>query len=218
MLKKLGVIAVIAMFLLTGLTTSLAISQKSSSTVKVEKTKVTVKEVNFCRCGPNGNIETFKLNIEVKDGEDISRAIRKKCKELFEEDEEIQRFIDQNQEKIKVLLTMGAWGGLPVFLSNLAFKFPAMSGPQNPNLLPSILFIAYREPLIPRIWTINTTFFDLVPFGDNKTTVTGPHIIIAMPFIGFTTWYGWFSWNGLLTGMTMAIGLAMYIKTIQPGI
>ncbi len=152
----------------------------------IPKTNKTIESVSFTRYGPDGSIKTFLARVEVEREQDISGAIKEKCREMLENDEEIQKFIDKYNKGAGLILVISAGNGLHFNFPPSMLKIPIWD--VNLSFFPSLIYCNYVDE------NAETDIYPLIPKG-NATTITGEHKVAAFGFIGIIGWSGMFSYS-----------------------
>ncbi len=150
------------------------------------KTNKTIESVSFTRYGPDGSIKTFLARVEVEGGQNISSAIKDKCREMLENDEEIQKFIDKYNKGAGLILVISAGNGLHFNFPPSMLKIPIWD--VDLSFFPSLIYCNYINE------NAETDIYPLIPEG-NATTITGEHKVAAFGFIGIIGWSGMFSYS-----------------------
>ncbi len=148
------------------------------------KTNKTIENVSFTRYGPDGSIKKFLARIEVEGN--ISSAIKEKCREMLENDEEIQKFIDKYNKGMGLILVISAGNGLHFNFPPSMLKISLWD--IDLSFFPSLIYCNYVDE------NAETDVFPLIPEG-NTTTITGEHKVAAFGFIGIISWSGMFSYS-----------------------
>lgn len=216
LVKKLSVIFVTLVFLVSGLTVASVASVQEGSLDESEFTRT----VTLYRYGPDKSIRPVRVNIVLAKGQDLGEAIVEKCSELVENDAEMQDYIFGNvsQINISVLSRVRSWGKGFHWKSAIRIRIPF------PLLLRYRIFTMLSDlPLrykifginvIPRVycnysndekaWTEITTLPLPSRQDVNTTRVEGNHTIMIIGFIGYTGWRGmqaqWLDRLGKRTG------------------
>jgi hypothetical protein len=158
----------------------------------------TVREITLYRHGLDGSITPIKTTIKLGDGGNIGEIMMEKCRELFENDIEIQNYLNKSlnisQIPIGFITKIGSYGkGLHYqskFLEKMTLKFVLFR-----LGLPRIHTIISR-PLIlckySKDINAKTTMNPLLRPYTNKV-IEGNHTVAVINFIGITSWIGRFS-------------------------
>ena len=141
------------------------------------------RTVTFSKYLPDGRIETFNMSIKFYEGETMSGAITRKCKELLAEDENMHRYAEVRAG----LYTIVSGGGGLHFSVPLSFR-------QSSNfsaILSLFRFLVYCN------YNSGESLTDIFPVSppNNATSITGPHKIFCLGFIGVMGWAGFFSFS-----------------------
>lgn len=202
MIKKTIVFLVCLIFISSAISISIGKTiekqAQSNENVKVEK-------ITLFRHGIDGSVTPIEVEIEVNEGEDLSKVIIEKCKELFEKDSKLNDFLeDLNSEKAQDDLTT-KWGWLFVnsrgkgthiktkfiyrfliLLYLFKLRFPRLSLKVKREI-----FCNYENDP-----NAETTIIPIVKYLtgiEQKQIITGNHSVFVHQFSGFTTWSGRFS-------------------------
>lgn len=216
LVKKLSVIFVTLVFLVSGLTVASVASVQEGSLDESEFTRT----VTLYRYGPDKSIRPVRVNIVLAKGQDLGEAIVEKCSELVINDVEMQNFISSynaaiNITNISLWSHVKSWGTGEHWQSLLRFRIP---------LFILLRFSMFQDvPIWYKIFGINvipfvhcnymndddatTTIETLpIPVRPNQTTtvIEGRHNVTATFFFGYTYWQRaqakWFDDAGLATG------------------
>ncbi|MGF3553940.1 MAG: hypothetical protein ACQXXF_01510, partial [Thermoplasmatota archaeon] len=122
----------------------------------------TVQNIIIFRFGPDGNVETTKTSIEINDKSNVLEAIRNKCNELYENDEELQQALDE-KEDFSIKIESRGYG------FHFAFFRPMR---QSKLMLRSVILYRY----------FNDEDYTKV---NNQTIATGPHKGRILVFVGY---------------------------------
>jgi len=175
-------------------------------TKKVEKEEITdTKTVTLYRHGFKGEITQVETQIKLKENMDIEKALEKKCKELFEEDNKFQNYIKNKMLQLNnsnLTLDVGLFfitshgkgfhfktkWVLRMVTKYILFKLnlPSLGIPGRKR----ILFCSYEND--PNALTNVTPIISLLG-NKNNTVIDGNHTIAVLNFRGFTTWPGRFT-------------------------
>lgn len=215
LLKKSIALMVCIFFVLTSMT---AISES----IVDEKNITIIEKVTLLRYGPDGSVEPVIVEIELKEDQDIDNVIAEKCNELLSLDQEIQDLLN-NQTGVN--RTSGVFKVVSSKGKGLHFKLKTrLRLTLNKKLtslkLPRISVIP-RKPLIycnyvndPNAYTEVSPMFKSDP---NATKiVTGNHSVLALNFIGYTSWSGRFSFTPFDILPRSFSGIALFIICKSP--
>lgn len=170
-----------------------AISVACSENIEETSTET----ITLFRYGPDGSITPVKVKIDTSDGNDVGQAIADKCEELFVNDAEMQNYVEKTISLGNYTISMGilkvkSYGRgfhfKTKFLEKAALNFILFKldlprlGVMAKKLL---VFSKYRGE------KAKTTIDPILRNAENTTKIiTGPHSVVAINFIGFTTWFG----------------------------
>ena len=199
--KKYTAILMCIIFLLSIASTSSAVTLQQQQEEKNEEpskeSRITSRTVTFYRYGVDGSVNPVEVDIELEEGQDIDDEIAEKCDELLENDVELQNLV------LKSNISLGAF--VRIKSKGRGFHFKTM-------LLGKLFFrfILFRLGL-PRLFTIlnkplvlckyksdpnaKTIFTPILRPNAIPITVNGTHKVAAINFLGFTTWFGRFSFS-----------------------
>ncbi len=209
--KKLIAIVVSLAFIITGISSASAIN-----TNEVEKTReVSTFPVTIYRYGIDGSMEPMEINLKLEKGEDLGEAIADKCQELFENDEELQEYLTSTGIKLGFLCKIKSRGRgfhyQTKLIEKLILRFIRfrLALPRINTLLTSpFVFCRYKKDL-----KANTTITSLLL--NNSKYMSGNHTVIVRNFIGFTTWFGRFSFTPLNLIPKSFFGVAKFAICIK---
>jgi len=162
---------------------------------KYEGKTISTKTITLYRYGPDGSIMPVEVKIDAKNGQYIGEAIANKCEELFKNDRELQNSTNISVLKMGLFCKIKSQGRGFHYQMKLLGKL-------------AIRYILFRLEL-PRIHTLldkpliycnyekdtraNTTITSLL---FNKTQyIDGKHSVIVRDFVGYTSWFGRFSFS-----------------------
>lgn len=138
-----------------------------------------IQNVVILRFGPDGDLKTTKINIEIGDKSDVSEAINEKCNELYENDKQLQQFI--NERSIYQKIESHGYGYhfsifLPMRQSKLIFRS-------------AIIYRYFHDEDYTNI--------------NNQTLLLGPQKARILGFIGYICFsgrsFGYITINGYAT-------------------
>lgn len=202
MIKKTIVLLVCLIFI------SSAISISIGKTIEKQaqpNENVKVEKITLFRHGIDGSVTPIEVEIEVKEGQDLSKVIIEKCKELFEKDSKLNDFLeDLNSEKTQDDLTT-KWGWLFVnsrgkgthIKTKFIYRFLILlylfklRFPRLALKVKREIFCNYENDP-----NAETTIIPIVKYLtgiEQKQIITGNHSVFVHQFSGFTTWSGRFS-------------------------
>jgi len=202
------------------ISSSLAISAVSK--VSVEQVKETSEEVTLYRCSPDGSINPVKVSIELKEGQDFGDAIADRCEELTKKDYEMQSFLDKLVNSSKVNRTLGVFKLVKSKGCGFHFKMkPYLKFTLTKRLFSLIIpkiTVQAHIPLIYCKYNDSKAYTIVKPLQrTNNTNATeimeGNHSVIALRFIGYTSWVGRFSWTPLDRIPRSFSGIALFVGT-----
>ena len=209
--KKLIAIVVSLAFVITGIS-----SASSVNTNEVEKIReVSTFPVTIYRHGIDGSVEPMEINLKLEEGKYLGEAIADKCQELFENDEELQEYLTSIGIKLGFLCKIKSSGKGFHYQTKLIEKIILrvirfrLALPRLNTLLTSpLVFCRYKKDL-----NANTTITSLLL--SNTKYVSGNHTVIIHNFIGFTTWFGRFSFSPLDLISRSLFGVAKFAICIK---
>ncbi len=184
--KKIAITLICIAFITTAVGTSSALFTDNK----------TVREIILYRHSPDGSIKPIKTTIKLGTGEDIGKIIADKCEELFENDLEIQNFLNVSQIPIGVFAKIKSYGkGVHYqskFLEKMTLKFVLfrLGLPRVHTLVNKPLILCKYPEDINAKTTINPVFRPNV-----SKIIEGNHTVIVCNFIGITSWFGHFSFS-----------------------
>jgi hypothetical protein len=169
----------------------------------------TSETITLYRHGPDGSITPIEVDISLEDGQDLEEAIDAKCREILEEDEEIQEQVKalQNltfgavvfvqskgkgfhyQAKLieKLVLRFWLWKLLiPRIALFMASPLVFCRYAKDPDAETYYETIAPSKLLNPYLGNLSELFWR----QDKNVTIKGPHSVVINSFIGIT-------WGGL---------------------
>jgi len=141
------------------------------------------RTVTFMKYLPDGEIKTFNMAIKFYEEETIAEGITRKCKELLAEDEDIQKYAEVG---IGLYSIISGGGGLH-------FSVPLGFG-QSSNLSAILSLFRFLVYCNYNDYESLTDIFPLAPPG-NATSITGPHKVVCVGFVGIMGWAGFFSFS-----------------------
>ena len=199
--KKLIVIFILLVFVTSGITTTSALTvhnnivgdQNESSLDRTIQTK----KVTLYRYGPDGSTTSIEVEINLNDEQNIGEIMADKCEELFENDEEMQNQPKLFNYSIGFVCKVKSYGKGSHYKTMLIEKL-------------IVRFILFRLGL-PRLFTIlnkplvlckyqsdsdaKTVYNPILRPNATPVTVNGTHKVAAINFLGFTSWFGRFSFS-----------------------
>ena len=219
--KKITAILITITFLLTLASTSSAFSIKKENLNFEEKTQTEEEfleeTVTIFRHGLDGSINPIEVDIRYKEGQDVSEAINEKCDELLLEDNEIQDFLGNVSN-----ISIGAFCKIQSKGKGFHYQMKLLGKI-------AIRYILFRLGL-PRIHTIlnkpvilckykndpkaNTTITSMILKGRKQFT-EGDHIVFVHSFVGYTSWFGRFSFTPFNLFPRSFTGYAKFATCIQ---
>ncbi len=207
--KKIIALTICLLFLLTIAEVSVS---KTISKKEYSKTKeiVETKTYTLYRYGNNGKITPVQVEIDITEDTDLSKVLEEKCVELFNEDEELQKNIEEikneknnsNSSMDLGLFYIKSRGKGFHFKSKLLVKILTKIllfsiGLPNFKVNPKRRTIICNYRNDPNAYTNINPIISLK--GENNNTfINGSHRVIAKSFRGYTTWLGRFSFARLL--------------------
>lgn len=220
-MKKIITAAICLVILISsmGFVTSKNIEfSKDDTTVDDEETS-SLSKFTIYRVSPDGEISPVDIYLE-NVGEDIGAALENVCSNLFENDEEIQRYLgllenntgndtnntqnttqDSNNTGLNLSLALGM---VRIKSHGRGFHFKTKTKVQILTkfkffkiMLPRIR-ISARKPIVfckyPADERAKTTYHSIIKSYLNEnatqTEITGNHSVFVKNFIGYTTWFG----------------------------
>jgi len=202
----------IVIILISGLpvASSISISKNNPN----NNLSTTYKEkITLFRYGIDGKVTPFELEIEVEEGTDVYDAVEEKCLELIENDEEFKDILaNPNISRNIVSIVKSRGRGFHLnFIFTIKwikiFDFFQLLPPYQYRRVPiPVVYAKYKNDIAAQ--TKITPILDL----KNTSTITGPHSVTTIGFIGFKWWLGHISWAGfgIRTGF---VGFSLYTKT-----
>jgi len=185
----------------------------------IEEKAISTETITLFRYGPDGSITPVKVKIDNKDGKDIGEAIADKCEELFVNDAEMQNYMEKSIGNFTISI-----GVLKVKSHGRGFHFKTKL--LEKMALNFILFkldlprlgVMAKKPLIfckySRDARANTTITPLLRTNAKKS-IEGPHSVVAINFIGFTTWFGRISISPILPRAFFGIARLVACKSLS---
>jgi len=189
--KKTSVFLVILVVTISGLT--------SISAESIIEDEITIERPIY-RFGPNG-ITPVNIDLQINVGatpDEIEEALVNKCAELSENDVEIKQYLNDSGVDITSISFIRSRGrGLHFdFKVRIPVKRYFKKYPNLPpyNRLIKIPIVYCRYPRDQRAYsTIRPGE------GGNETTrIEGGHEVLAVGFLGYTTWLGLFAQRGFI--------------------
>ena len=155
------------------------------------------------------------INLKLEEGKYLGEAIADKCQELFENDEELQEYLTSIGIKLGFICKIKSRGKGFHYQTKLIEKILLrfirfrLALPRLNTLLTSpLVFCRYKKDL-----NANTTITSLLL--SNTKYVSGNHTVIVHNFIGFTTWFGRFSFSPLDLISRSLFGVAKFAICIK---
>jgi len=198
-LGKKFIVSLVALFILiSGISTVSAITIQNEKPVEIEdETPVTTETVTLLKFGVDGSVKPVKVEIELKEGENLNDLVEEKCEELILNDPEFQSLLDENTTRNIASMVRSRGRGFHLKLTPVyrwVMKFDLFP------LLPPYIFRSIKIPIIfckyPRDSRAFTTVTPLLT-GEANTT-EGPHSVTCVGFYGFKWWLGHISLSGFL--------------------
>lgn len=197
-----------------------AISVSYSETT--EEKAISTETITLFRYGPDGSITPIKVKIEAKDGKDIGEAIADKCEELFENDAEMQNYVEKSISIGNYTIDFGI---IKVKSHGRGFHFKTKF---LERLALNIILFKLNLPRLGVMVTKQLVFCKyskdakakttIDPILRNKTNttkiVTGPHSVLVINLIGFTTWFGRISISPILPRAFSGIARLVVCKSL----
>ena len=187
----------------------------------IEEKTISTETITLFRYGPDGSITPVNVKIDNKDGEDIGEAIADKCEELFVKDIEMQNYVEKSVGNYNISI-----GIIKVKSHGRGFHFKTKL--LEKMALNLILFklnlprlgVMAKKPLIfckySRDDRAKTTIDPLLRNNTNSTKIiTGHHSVVAINFIGFTTWFGRISISPILPRAFFGIARIVACKSLS---
>lgn len=203
----------------TGISKTLP-SEKKQETVK----PVDTQKITLYRYGADGDITPVEVEIDLTEDTDMGKAIEEKCKELFEEDKQLQNYVKNLETKANKTDSSFGLGVYRIKSSGRGFHFktkwiirlvmkyilfklglPRLNLPGRRRMI----YCSYKND--PKA---NTTIEPITGILGTKTrtSVEGNHSIFVHNFRGFTTWIGRFSRSFLLPRVFYGVGTFFTIR------
>ena len=189
-------------FLTSGIATSSAITIQKNEIGEQGGTLSEIapltKTVTLYRHGIGGSVSPVEVTIELDDCKDIEDVIADKCEKLLENDEEIQNFLKESNSNVRFFCKVKSKGRgfhyQTLLLEKLLVRYLLfrLNLPRIHTLLnkPLVLCRYKKDP------KANTTITSLI-FQNTKRYMEGKHMVIAIYFLGFTSWWRRFSFSPL---------------------
>jgi len=201
--KKFIVILLSLLFIFTAVT--------FSSAEKIQANELT-KEITVYRCGPDGSITPKKIQINIKEGQDIGEVIANECDKLFDNDVEMQGVLNGNNSTSFILKRVTSYGrGLHLrFTPRIQLDKKIKIFPMLPPYLKTAVFLPIRYckyTLDPKAYT---RISGLNSWKNITQEYRGPHQILAIGFIGYTGWIGHISALGFVFRTGFA-GVSLFV-------
>lgn len=217
MYKKSLAVAICFLFMLTIAQAGICKTVNSKNKEETEK-KVYTQEITLYRYGLDGEINPVEVEIVAEEGEDLSKVVQEKCKELFKEDEELQGYVQDLETKANNSGFKFGWGSYRIssrgigshfktkWIIRLVIKFilfklglPRLNLPGRRR----VIYCNYNTD--PKA---NTTVEPILGIlgTRQRTSVEGNHSVFVNNFRGFTTWIGRFSKSSLIPRAFYGIG------------
>jgi hypothetical protein len=187
--KKLTVISVLLLFLVSGLASASLVSVQESS----PDDSVATNTVTLYRYGPDGTITPVQVDIDLDEQQDVAGAIVEKCGKLTENDMEIQNFINKNSSAGIFSHIISKGRGFH-FKTRICISFPKRF--DLFPLLPPYFGLRIKIPIVycryPNDADASTTITPLLRKNITRS-IEGNHTILVFGFIGYAGWIGHFS-------------------------
>lgn len=232
---KIIVILMALIFLLTSFAGAVEVSKKIEVKDTEDENEV-FEEIEYTvyRFSPDGEITPVDIKILLKDGDDLWSLIEQKCDELFEQDLELQNYIntlviddtndtdenetDTNNSRIVMRFCRVRSHGrgfhfkTKTHVSILTkFKWFKIGIPK--------VFVYARKPIVycrypndPKAKTVVTPLLD----KNSTVVINGSHSVTVKNLVGYATWHGRFCFSpfNLLPRAFSGIASKVKIKTL----
>jgi len=193
-----------------------AISVACSETTE----EVSTETITLFRYAPDGSITPVKVKVSTANGEDLGQAIADKCEELFVNDITMQSYVEKSigNSNISIgILKVKSYGRgfhfKTKFLEKVALNFILfkLNLPRLGVMAKKLLvFCKYRGD------NAKTTIDPILRDKENTTKIiTGPHSVVVINFIGFTTWFGRISISPILPRAFFGIASVAACKNLS---
>ena len=186
--KKISAILIVLVFFISGCTVMPAeIVQNTDSQTSIET-------VVIYRCGPDGGFTPVEISLLLREGMSLEETMTEKCAELAENDEEIQQYLTDPEVNTSLIKSRGR--GLHfdfkirIPVKRYFKKFPNI--PPYYKML-KIPVVYARYPRDQRATSIVRSYD-----AGNETEYTGSHSVLAVGFLGYTTWPGIIAQRGFI--------------------
>jgi len=232
-MKKICLILVVLIFCASSLATASIIPISKIETNSLKNTST--KTVTICRYGPDRTITPIKMDITLKEEQNIEEILAEKCSELTENDDEIQDHINNlinNTNGTSLFSVLKSKGKGFHFKTKIRFRMEKLHFPRMPKEIPLLvkikllIYFNFNKPVTKPTNIIfckyandaqaNTTITSLVG-GENATRyIEGNHSVFALGFIGYTGWLGHFSFTPFNLRPRAFAGYAMLVNCKEP--
>ena len=227
---KIIVVLMALAFLSTGFAGAANINKK----IEVEENKdenEVVEEIDYTvyRFSPDGEITPIDIKIFLKVEDDLWLLLEEKCDELFEQDLELQNFIntltdenatdnETNESKLKTRFSRVKSHGRGFHFKtkthvSILTKFKWFKiGIPKVLVYPRKPLIYCRYPNDTKAKTVVTPLFDT----NSTVVINGSHSVTVKNLVGYTTWHGRFCFSplNLLPRAFSGIASKVKIKTL----
>ena len=188
-----------------------------------EEVKNIPKKVTLLRYGPDGTVKPVEVDVTIDDGENLEEALADKCEELCEKDVEIQNFINKfainNTNRtfgLGVLKKVKSSGRGFHFKSILRIEIKIKRKLLS-NLLPKIkirpfVYCNYKND--PNAYTKISPILSNSP--NSSKIISGSHKVLAIGFIGYTTWLGRTSFSPIDIFPRSFSGISLFVVGYKP--
>ena len=180
-IKKIGVVSVLLVFLISGITP-----------ISADSIQSTITNVTLFRIGPEGVVTpiTVKLKLDKNlNPDEVEARLVDKCAELAENDDEIHQYLDDSGTNTSLISFVKSRG------RGIHYDFKVRTIVKRhfkkfPNLPPfyRILKIHVIYAKYPRDQRAHSIIKDYDT--GNVTSYDGIHDVTAVGFLGYTTWLG----------------------------
>lgn len=168
----------------------------------IEDKEISTETITLFRYGPDGSITPVKVKIDTTGGKDLGQAIADKCEELFGNDAGMQKYMEKSigNSNISIgILKIKSHGRGFHFKTKLLAKMAINLILLKLNL--PRLGVMIEKPLIfckySKDTKANTTITPILRPNAIKS-IQGPHSVVVIDFVGFTTWIGRISISPIL--------------------
>lgn len=209
--KKLITIVVTLAFILTGISSVSAIETYETE----EKGITSTFPVTIYRHGLDGSITPIDIDLKLEEGQDLGEVIADKCQELFENDVELQEYLKDTGISLGFVCKIKSRGRGFHYQAKLIeklllrfIKFRLALPRLNTLLTKPLVFCRYKKDL-----RANTTISSLL-FNTSRY-MNGNHTVIVHNFVGYTSWFGRFSFSPLNLVPRSFFGVAKFAICIK---